>query len=128
MNWALEAGNLVSKKKARRSQDGPAHVKGKLQVDPGRGKMGAERPNPRPKMAQVGPKVGQEGGKMGTKMGQEGAREAQGGPKMAQDGPKAAPRGGGKGKGPRWAPRGARRAQERPKVAPGAARKTGTQN
>ena len=43
---------------------------------------------------------------------------------MAQDGPKAAPRGGGKG--PRWAPGGARRAQERPKVAPGAARKTGT--
>ena len=90
---------------------------GKLQVEPGRGRMGGERPNPRPKMARVGPKSGQEGGQMGTKTGQGGAREAQGGPKMARDGPKAAPKGGGKGpsRHPVRGQEGARETQERPK-------------
>ena len=77
---------MSKKKRPTARQDGPAHVREKLQVGPSMVQDGARREPEGPTEAQDGPSwpQGEAGrGKMGTKKGQEGAREAQVGPKMA---------------------------------------------
>ena len=83
----------------------------------------------RPKLAQVGRQMGQhehQKAQVGSSWPPNGARWAPGGrkrgPSWSQDGPRWG------WKEARWAPIRARRAQERPKLAPRAARKKGTQN
>ena len=71
-------------KKAGRRQDGPAHVRVKLQVGQKKGQDEARWAPKGPRQDQGGPKIGQEGCRMGTKKGQESAREAQVGSKMDQ--------------------------------------------
>ena len=69
----------------------------------------------RPKLTQVG-----------RQMGKDGHQEGPGGRKRGPSWSQVGPRWGRKEA--RWAPRLARKAQERPKLAPRAARKKGTQN